>query len=179
MTRLRAFTIVFHNVKHGAKPCVNEWAQAQSPTQLLVALEPYPQGEGFHIHVFMSFKNPREFKVILKKAQDLSATIIEPRPEGEERDWGRVQVDRMRGTFQEATAYLTNPEKDKICDTSVIKFKKGVLKCDVCDCYGTAMDFGADYPDGKTGRCRKCICIPHRYLRHLGFEVRDLTNFLI
>lgn len=174
MTRLRGFSIVLHNVKDDCKSSVEKWFASQNPSEYLVAMEPYPQGEGFHIHVFVSFKNPRQFEVMLKSCQELSKHIVCERPEGETRDWGRVQVDKMRGSFAQATAYLTDPKKDKLCDVNVIHQKKGTLVCDVCSCLGTAFEFGADYPDGKTGRCRRCLCMPHRLLSNLGFNVPNL-----
>lgn len=116
MSRIRQFSIVFHNVKHDSKLSVENYFTALSPTKLLVAMEPYPQEEGFHIHVFVSFGNPRSFKSVLASCESFSKKIVSPRPEGEERSWGRVQVDQMRGTFEQATAYLTVPQKKKEVD---------------------------------------------------------------
>jgi len=82
-------------------------------------MEPYPENEGHHVHVFVSYKSQRSFKSMLSSTKSLSEKIVALRPDGETRDWGRVQVDQMRGTFEQATAYLTNPEKDKPLDPDV------------------------------------------------------------
>lgn len=119
MTKCRSFSIVLHNVKDDSKSSVENHFQATSPLKLLVAMEPYSQDEGHHIHVFVSYKCPRSFKSMLTSTESFSKLIVTEKPEGETRSWGRVQVDQMRGTFEQATAYLTNPQKDKVCDTNV------------------------------------------------------------
>lgn len=182
MTRIRSFCIVFHNVKDDSKPSIERFFNAFGPTQMLCAIEPYPEDEGFHVHVFVCFKNPRQFAVMLSKCEEFSTKVVAPRPEGEERDWGRVQVDRMRGSFEQATEYLKNPKKDKICDPDVTEVKnpdKDEIKCDVCGKMCLWIDTSAQYmvPRGL-GRCRKCACIPHRMLTTLGFEVRNLDRVL-
>jgi len=117
-TKYRSFSIVFHNVSEDCKSGVQN--QFKDSSKLLVALEPYPEQEGFHIHVFVTYPNARAHKAILKMCQQFSANIVVPCPEGETRSWGRVQVDQMRGSFAQATAYLTVPKKDKICDENLI-----------------------------------------------------------
>lgn len=119
MSKFRSYSIVIHNVKDDSKLSVENHFQKTSPSKLLVAMEPYPEEEGFHVHVFVSYKSQRSFKSVLSATQSLSDKIVAPRPEGETRDWGRVQVDQMRGTFSQATAYLTEPQKDKPVDPDV------------------------------------------------------------
>jgi hypothetical protein len=182
MFRFRSFSIVFHNVKDDSKPPVERYFDALSPVQLLVALEPYPQDEGHHIHVFVSFKNPRQFKVMLDKCIEFSAQIVAPKPEGEVRDWGRVQVDQMRGTFEQATKYLTDPNKDKEVDpdlTIVQNPSKFEIKCDVCGKLFPWIDTAVQYmtPQGL-GRCRPCSCAPHRMFENIGIKVRNLDKVL-
>jgi hypothetical protein len=115
--RSRSFSIVFHNVKDDCKQSItNSFSDAK---KFVCALEPYPEQSGHHIHVFVEYPNQRFQKAMLKKCQAIVPSIIAPKPPAEERSWGRVQVDVMRGTFAQATAYLTNPKKDKICDDDV------------------------------------------------------------
>lgn len=156
-TRVRGFSIVFHNVKNDSKSPVEAHFKNTKPAELLVALEPYPKGEGFHIHVYVSYKNPRFFDKTLSSCIELSKNIIQPRPEGEVRDWGRVEVDRMRGTFKEATAYLTNPKKEKECDPEVTHTKADEVECDICGCRAPAPFMRCQFADDLTmGRCHKC-----------------------
>jgi len=176
MARVRGFSIVFHNVRDDCKSSVEKFIKAENPSQYLVALEPYPESEGHHVHLFVSFKNPRQFKVMLNKCIEFSNSIMTEKPPDTITDWGRVQVDTMRGSFKQATKYLTNPDKDKICDENVVKKKKGDIMCDVCGTIGPWVDMACDYPDGETGRCRGCFCVPHRMLMMLGHKVRDLTS---
>lgn len=124
MSKFRSYSIVLHNVRDDAKVSVENHFKAFSPSKLLVAMEPYPQGEGHHIHVFVSYTNPRSFKSVLSSTKSLSEKIVAPRPEGETRDWGRVQVDQMRGTFEQATAYLTTPKKEKPVDPNLTKINQ-------------------------------------------------------
>jgi len=88
----------------------------------------------------------------------------------------------MRGTFAQATKYLTDPDKDKECDPDLTSIKnpdKGEIKCDVCGTIVPILDCGATYmvPRGH-GRCRICCCTPHRMLERSGFHVRNLDQLL-
>jgi len=182
MSRPRGFSIVFHNVKNDSKPPVERYFNSLSPVQLLVAMEPYGESPGHHIHVFVSFKNARQFKVMLDKCLKFSESIVSPKPEGEERDWGRVQVDQMRGTFEEATKYLTAPKKEKECDPDVTVVQNPTrfqIKCDVCGKIFWWIDTAAQYmnPLGF-GRCHQCACTPHRMFEMLGIKVRNLDEML-
>lgn len=132
--------------------------------------------------MFVSFKNPRQFKVMLKSCIDFSESVVAPKPEGEERDWGRVQVDQMRGSFEQATKYLTDPDKEKEVDPDVLLVTnpgKGEIKCDVCGKIVLWIYSAAQYmaPRGS-GRCRSCACIPHRQFEMFGIEVRNLDELL-
>jgi len=119
MSKFRQFSIVLHNVHPDHKTTIENHFRAQNPTKLVVALEPYPESEGFHCHVFVSFKSDHSFKKMLSSTKTLSTHVITEKPEGEERDWGRVQVDQMRGNFSQATAYLTEPQKKKEVDPNL------------------------------------------------------------
>jgi len=81
--------------------------------EYVMSIEPYPQGDGYHLHLFVAYRNQRSFQSVLKELQALSKQIQTPRPEGETRDWGRVQLDVMRGTFKDCVDYLQGVTKDK------------------------------------------------------------------
>lgn len=117
MTKFRKFCVVFHNVREDCKPHVE--AAFQQCSRLVLGVEPYPHQDGFHLHMFIDFGNPRSFKSVLDLMINVSKGIIVPRPAGTEGDWGRVQVDSMRGSWDQAVAYLVSPNKDKPLDPSV------------------------------------------------------------
>lgn len=157
MSRIRSFSIVFHNVKDDAKSSVENHFKSNNPKEILVSMEPYPESEGHHIHVFVCFKNAHFFTKMLESCILLSTKLVAPRPDDITGDWGRVQVDKMRGTFKEATAYLTNPVKDKECDPEVTHHKADVISCDICGCQAPAILMRCQFADDMTvGRCHKC-----------------------
>lgn len=118
MAKFRSYCVVIHNVRSDCKPIVLQ--HVSSAKRSAVGLEPYPDQDGFHVHIQVEYPNQRHFTAVLKDFEGLSRKIVSPRPDGEERSWGRVQVDQMRGTFEEATAYLTNPRKSKPVDGQVV-----------------------------------------------------------
>jgi hypothetical protein len=75
------------------------------PLKAVVAREPYEHQEGSHIHVFYTLKSQSRFQTHLKH-------------------WacwwkhGRVQVDAMKGTIEQACKYLMQEytKKSKFCD---------------------------------------------------------------
>lgn len=182
MTKVRGFSIVFHNVNEDAKQLVEEFSIGLKPKQYLIAKEEYPEmPNNYHIHLFIQFVNPRQFKPMLAAAVAIGKQTMTVRPEGEERDWGRVEVDQMRGSWAEATAYLTHPNKNKGIDTSLInkKINKFDRICDVCGVSGNYIyHFKFDYPDRQYGRCNLCSLVPHRMLVRLGHNVRNLDQWL-
>lgn len=119
MSRIRQFCIVFHNIKEDVKSQVASYFESLGYDKFLQAVEPYPESVGFHLHVFVSFKNPRRFKGFLRQLEAFSKNIVAPKPEGIETAWGRVQVDQMYGSFEQATAYLKGETKDKPVDSEV------------------------------------------------------------
>lgn len=123
-TKLRQFSIVLHNVREDSKPAIESFVSTFEPMSSVVALEPYPDQEGHHCHIFIKFRHSRGFRSTLQHFEMFSKSVLDPKPEGEERSWGRVQVDQMRGTFEQATAYLTNPKKDKPVDPNVVLHSK-------------------------------------------------------
>jgi len=126
MSKHRQYSIVLHNVISTSKTTVEDFVASLTPTTSVVAIEPYPDQDGFHIHIFLKFPTQRHFKSVLNlfKTFAQSPSVLAPKPEGEERSWGRVQVDQMRGSFDQAVAYLTNPKKDKPVDPEVLLHSK-------------------------------------------------------
>ena len=149
MSKHRQFSIVLHNVISTSKTTVEDFVASLNPTNSVVALEPYPDQDGFHIHIFLKFPNRRSFTSVLNlfKTFAKSPLVLAPKPEGEERSWGRVQVDQMRGSFDQAVSYLTNPKKDKPVDPSVLlhskpdpnaEVRKAFLNAELIKFYGTS-----------------------------------------
>jgi len=158
MSKLRNFSIVFHNVKDGSKTIVEKiFSNAQ---KIVLAQEPYPEDNSqYHLHVFLALANPRTFKSVLNQCEDIAQKIKTIKPEGETRDWGRVQVDKMKGTFEQATAYLSNSgKKNKPIDEELIVRTKKSRTCDTCSKVFelNTIDHGYDYMDCSTGRCYRC-----------------------
>lgn len=111
MTKYRQFTIVIHNVRSEIQDEVKEYAQKAK--EYVMSVEPYPESDGYHLHLFIQYPNTRSFKSVLTEIQRFAKSVTTERPAGEDRDWGRVQVDVMRGKFQQAHDYLKGVTKDK------------------------------------------------------------------
>lgn len=113
MSKFRQYSIVIHNVENEKSQAkIKEYAQ-KNAKEYVMSVEPYPQGNGFHLHLYVQYQNQRGFKSVLKEIEKLSKDFITPKPPGEDRSWGRVQLDVMRGRFSQATAYLQGETKDK------------------------------------------------------------------
>ena len=105
-SRIRRFSFVFHDVQKGTKSkselfdfCLRTF----SPSEMVIAEEPYNHQDGSHIHVFINMKNPRRFFETLQLCQ-----VFWPH--------GRVQVDRAYGTMVQGCKYLQDAPKDKAYD---------------------------------------------------------------
>lgn len=107
----RQYTIVIHNVNEKSQPIVKQYA-AQAK-EYVMSIEPYPQGDGSHLHLFIQYTNPRSFRAVLNELERFKKRIVVPRPADESRDWGRVQLDVMRGRFSQANSYLMGETKEK------------------------------------------------------------------
>lgn len=112
MAKHRKFSVVCHNVKKDSR---DQWIKVLGPTkEFTAAVEEYPDQPGcYHLQCFVEFPNPRNKMSVLNELQNATKRLCVPRPMGEERAWGRVQVDVMRGTMDQGHKYLTNPDKDK------------------------------------------------------------------
>jgi hypothetical protein len=107
----RQYTIVIHNVNEKSQDIVKKYASQAK--EYVMSIEPYPQGNGSHLHLFIQYPNPRSFKSVLNELERFKKRIVVPRPADESRDWGRIQLDVMRGRFSQANAYLQGETKDK------------------------------------------------------------------
>jgi hypothetical protein len=151
--KFRQYSIVFHNVDK--QKCYQVLGQyVKEAKEYVVSVEAYPQGDGSHAHLFIQYKNQRSFKSVLKELEVLKKKFIVPRPPGEERDWGRVQLDVMRGRFNQAEAYLNGETKDKPTGEVLC----GALKpCWRRFRYKKACDIGARWYKGCIEEyCSKC-----------------------
>jgi len=118
MAKYPRYSVVIQNVRPDCKQTVLH--HVSGAKRSAVAVEPYNHQPGHHIHIFIEYQNQHHFTSVLKEYKDLATKIVAHRPEGIEGDWGRVDVDRMRGTFEQATQYLVAPTKDKAVDPDVV-----------------------------------------------------------
>ena len=63
----------------------------ENAQEFTMSVEPYPQGDGSHLHLFIQYKNQRSFKSVLRELEMLKSKFVVPKPQDEVRDWGRVQ----------------------------------------------------------------------------------------
>lgn len=122
--KYRKYSIVIHNVNKHSNDIVRQYASISK--EYIMSIEPYPQGDGYHLHLFIQYRNPRSFKSVLSELETFKTKIVVPRPAGEERDWGRVQIDVMKGSFEQAKRYLQGATKDKPIG-EVISNKQGLI----------------------------------------------------
>ncbi len=111
-TKYRSWSITFHNISpNKTQDILKQYVQKSKKSSLSV--EANPQGDGFHAHLFITYTSQRQFHTVLKELQLLSKKFIMPRPDDCKGDWGRVELDRMRGTYLQANSYLLGETKDK------------------------------------------------------------------
>jgi hypothetical protein len=108
----RQYSIVFHNVQEEkSQETIRQYVAKAK--EYVMSCEPYPEGEGFHLHLFIQYPNQRSFFSVLKELENIKKKFLAPKPPGQQGDWGRVQLDPMRGRFDQANAYLQGQTKDK------------------------------------------------------------------
>lgn len=113
----RKFSVVVHDVPAAAKDLALAVLQKLAK-KYVIALEPYNHQDGYHLQMFYELKSPSPKSRQLDKWQSFK--------------WGRVQVDPMRGNFDQASVYVISPDKDKKCDPSPYVFpnkNSGVCQC--------------------------------------------------
>lgn len=132
--KFRTWTIVFHNVLENSKPQFKDrFSRVFNIKRVLLAEELYNHTPGQHLHVFMETQNQISFKSCLSKLEGLKLGLVEEGEfefEGTISKKGRVQLDRMRGTFEQATAYLQGETKEKKIDEDItdVKISEKVLR---------------------------------------------------
>lgn len=109
----RKFSIVIHNVYQSIKPFIEDFLITQNSKRYVVSVEPYPDQDGFHAHIFLEFRQVKKCGIFFSWHKKYFDKLVCPKPEGVEGSWGRIQVDAMRGSFEDAVKYLTDPDKDK------------------------------------------------------------------
>ena len=77
--KYRQFCIVIHNVKENVKSIIEEHNVAKTK-EMLMSVEPYPQGDGFHLHLFVQYPNQRSFKSVLNEYNRLAKRLTTPKP---------------------------------------------------------------------------------------------------
>jgi len=107
--RYRKWCCVIHNVLDLPAQIKSTFSDC---VRLAYSVEPYNHQEGNHVHIFVEYKNPHYKHALLKVCNTLSESIRDPSASGEGLI-GRVQLDKMRGNFEQAMKYLVNPDKDK------------------------------------------------------------------
>jgi hypothetical protein len=108
----RQYSIVFHNVLQEKSQEVVKQYVAKSK-EYVMSCEPYPEDDGFHMHLFIQYPNQRSFFSVLRELETLKKKFVAPKPDGQDGDWGRVQLDPMRGRFDQCNDYLQGLTKDK------------------------------------------------------------------
>jgi len=124
--KFRQYSIVIHNVEEKKTQAILPSYVRDTAQEYVMSVEPYPQGNGSHLHLFIQYSNPRSFRAVLNELERFKKRIVVPRPQDESRDWGRVQLDVMRGRFSQANSYLMGETKDKPTG-EVCSQKKGIV----------------------------------------------------
>lgn len=156
--RFRGFSVVVHNVYQTDKSYWVDTVNKLKYDRSVVSVEEYPESPGqFHCHIFTQHKNPCSKMKLLDYLQQAQKGHIDervPAPEG--KTLGRIQVDPLRGTIEQATAYLTQSttKKDKVCDVAPVAFNKRHITCS-CGYKNISQYMKYDFPGGK-GLCYKC-----------------------
>ena len=152
--KCRKFSIVVHNVNHQEEDYWAKVANSLKASQVVISIEEYPNSPGhYHLHVFVEFINPRSYQSLLNLFESFKNGHILPAPD-QSKTPGRIQVDPMKGSFQEATAYLTEGQskKDKLFG-NVKTLRPNECTCSMCSRVQHKLFF---YNYGSTYLCAKC-----------------------
>ncbi len=107
------WSIVIHNINPDKMDLVKNYEKSKTK-EYICSAEPYPEEiEKYHLHLYIEYISQRSKSATIKSMQQLSRKIQMPRPPGELRDWGRVDVKVMQGEFHHADSYLKGETKDK------------------------------------------------------------------
>lgn len=164
MSKHFKYSITFHNVRPGSKAHIQNAFRALPKFKAEVsAEEPYEQADrpDRHVHLFVEFYNQRHFNSILKISQRIGKPYIYPEQlfPGE---WGRVHVEKGRGSMTECLNYLEGGTKEKGLDPEVLEVHQapppGHYYCYKCKNYKRPMDCRFTHPSGE-GVCFRCWAI--------------------
>lgn len=175
MSKYFKYSCVTHNIRADYKDSITSvLSRKYRVKKLSVAIEPYADQEGQHAHIFVEFLSQISKASLLKCLELYKVPYLLPLPDDETRAWGRVQVDQMRGTFDEANRYLTNPDKNKVTDPEPLLSVEPPGKHDrTCILCGTVFSLGTRYPHSTEDYpdCRSGLCWKHTMLKQITQEV--------
>lgn len=117
--KAHGFSIVIHNVLPQSKEILERFVADQKPSWSVVALEPYPDQSGHHLHVFVKWKTQHRSVKWFTFHHNMRTHLIAPEPQDTEGQWGRIQVDTLYGNREDCLKYLVDPAKDKPLDQDV------------------------------------------------------------
>jgi len=108
--------MIIHNVRETSlDECCSFVKTHLVPQKYELSVEPYPQGSGHHLHLYLEFQNQRHFNKLLKDLNRLSniARDLLAQSDGA---IGRVQLTQWTTgqTWENVHKYLVDPIKDKI-----------------------------------------------------------------
>jgi len=132
--RQRSFCFTLHNVKdYNTKHTLEKYVKPVS-TRYLLGCEEYPEAPGeYHLHLFVTYRNARYFEPTIQEYQDFNLdNLVGPKPDDREGFYGRVEVSKKYGTYQECKRYLQGLTKDKPVDPEISEYRgpeKGFVKC--------------------------------------------------
>lgn len=181
MVKKRSFAFTFHNVKsYESKKVLEDYVKPRSK-RYLCGCEEYPEHPGeYHIHLYVTFRNPRSFHATIDEYQDFARDfLVGPQPEGRIGDWGRVEVDKKRGTFEASKQYIQGLTKDKPIDPNITDYRAPPdhhIRCDVCQMIVNRLDAKYVYPEPGAGRCYLCGGFRHSVLTNYGHAVRNCDD---
>jgi hypothetical protein len=182
-SKLRRYSIVLHNVKGGEetyKKIQNFLDSDPKTIEFVYSVEPNPEenGPGFHAHIYVSYSTQRYFFPTLKKYLSFAKSIHSIKPEDETRTWGRVQIDKMMGDFNQARAYLLGQTKEKEIGKVISTIRAPCYRdqrCWVPERLGGGYVFGCkrccDGRKPETWKCRGECCLEHE-----GCHICDPEN---
>jgi hypothetical protein len=110
----RQFAMTIQNVQEDK---AYEWLRTYTTNpqvkEYSYSVEPYNHQPGYHLHLFIQYVNRRHFSGLHKEINQQKKKILALRPEGEERDWGRLWVQPQKGKLDQCQAYLQGATKSK------------------------------------------------------------------
>jgi len=176
-----SFSFTLHNVRdYSTKKILEDYVKPKA-SRYLLGCEEYPEQPGeYHLHLFVSFKNARYFAPVIQEYQDFNLDqLVDPKPDDREGMWGRVEVSKKYGTYQEAKVYLQGLTKDKPVDPQLSEYRgppAGHIRCDVCGRDEHWVECGYQYPDRPNGRCFMCTTWRQSSLELMGYKVRNCDD---